>query len=550
MASKTAMKTATWSWIASAREAGTTAAPRLRSWVASVRAPAPRTSALLLAALGGLSLLLYWLLWIPAYRLNERFEYADLLLGAYPAIATVLGAQLALARAVALGAVASYRGTAVLFTLILVALFGLYLGALVLVRGAPRRAAVAILLATTLGFQIVLLPLPGVFTTDLFSYAFYGEVAGHFGQSPYLQIPDDYPDHPLYLLINPLWRDAPSVYGPVWIAISSVVGAALSERVLAETLAFRLIADLTHWANLAVLWWALRRLRPGDEPLGLALYAWNPLVVFEFAANGHNDGVMLLFLLLALGFTARGRDWPGVAALVLSVATKYTTVLLLPLFLWWAARAQRGWRRVALAAVGGGAALAALAALYLPWWRGPETLGPVLYWLSTPLYANHPPIAVATWLRDLVAGVGWVSWDDAEVLVFGLQRQVVRLAYVAYLALEGLRLRRVEDLAPACARAMLIFLLAVNTWVLPWYFTWPLALAALGSPLSRTTALVVAFTAGAPLTMYWAQTRFESLQTNGYLLYLAPLAPLALWAGWQLWRRHQPAHWLQKRLSG
>src|SRR5262249_1877967 len=162
---------------------------------------------------------------------------------------------------------------------------------------------------------------------------------------------------------------------------------------------------------------------------------------------------------------------------------------------------------------------------YLPWWRGPETLGPVLYWLSTPLYANHPPIAVATWLRDLVAGLGWVSWDDAEVLVFGLQRQVVRLAYVAYLALEGLRLRRVGDVARACALAVLFLRVAVNPGGPPGFCGGPARRAAPGPPLSRTTALVVAFTASAPLTMYWAQTRFESLQNYGYLVYLAPLAP-------------------------
>jgi hypothetical protein len=143
---------------------------------------------------------------------------------------------------------------------------------------------------------------------------FYGEVAGRFGGSPYVQVPDDFPTLPVYLLINPLWRDAPSVYGPAWIAISSVVGATWGSDVLAQVLAYRLIADAGHWATLAALWWALRRLRPGAEPLGLALYAWNPLVVFEFAANGHNDGLLILFLLLAMGCVARGWAWRGVAA--------------------------------------------------------------------------------------------------------------------------------------------------------------------------------------------------------------------------------------------
>lgn len=486
---------------------------------------------LVAVALG--SLALYWLLWTAAYRLNERFEYADLLLGAFPAIGPVLAAQLGLLHALVPAAVASYEGTRVLFAALLVALFGLYGGALWLVARASRRAVLVAVLGTTLAFQLVLLPLPGVFSTDLFSYAFYGEVAGRLGGSPYVQVPDDFPAHPLYLLINPLWRDAPSVYGPAWIALSSAVGALWGGDVLGQVLAYRLIADIGHWANLAALWWALRRLRPGAEPFGLALYAWNPLVVLEFAANGHNDGLLILFLVLAMGLVARGRAWAAVAALLLSVATKYTTVLLLPLLLWWATRHRQGWRRLAAAAGAGLVAAAALAVSYLPWWRGTDTFGPIVYWVSTPLYAHYAPLGVAAWVRDRVWAAGWLDWDTAEQLAFGVERQLVRLGFLGYLAVETLRLRRAADLPLACARVLLAFLLGVNTWVLPWYYTGPVALAALGDPRSRTALVALGFSATAPLAMYWAQTHLEGIDSGGYVLYLAPLGALVAWEAWR-----------------
>jgi alpha-1,6-mannosyltransferase len=478
------------------------------------------------------SLALYWLFWTAAYRLNERFEYADLLLGAFPAIGPVLAAQLDLLQALAPAAVASYEGTRVLLAVLLVAAFGLYGGALWLVARVSRRAALVAVLGTTLAFQLVLLPLPGVFSTDLFSYAFYGEVAGRLGGSPYVQVPDDFPSHPLYLLINPLWRDAPSVYGPVWTALSSAVGALWGGDVLAQVLAYRLIADVGHWVNLAALWWALRRLRPGGEPFGLALYAWNPLVVFEFAANGHNDGLLVLFLLLAMGLAARGRARAAVVALMLSVATKYTTVLLLPLLLWWATRHRPGWRRVAVAAGAGLAAGAALAVTYLPWWRGTATFGPIIYWLSTPLYAHYAPLGVAAWARDQIWAAGWLDWDTAEQLSFGVERQLARLGFLAYLAVETLRLRRAADLPLAGARVLLVFLLGVNTWVLPWYYVAPLALVALGDPRSRTALVTLGFSATAPLAMYWAQTHLEGMDRGGFVLYLAPLGALVAWEAW------------------
>ena len=120
-------------------------------------------------------------------------------------------------------------------------------------------------------------------------------------------------------------------------------------------------------------------------------------------------------------------------------------------------------------------------------------------------------------------GTGWLDWDTAEQLIFAVERQVLRLGFLAYLAAETLRLRRAMDLPLACARIMLTFLLAVNTWVLPWYYACPVALVALGEPRSRTTWVALGLSATAPLSMYWAQTHLEGMDGSGYVLYLAPL---------------------------
>src|SRR5205823_6049399 len=196
-----------------------------------------------------------------------------------------------------------------------------------------------------------------------------------------------------------------------------------------------------------------------------------------------------------------------------------------------------------------------------------------------PLYANYAPIGAAGWVRDRLVEVGW-DWDEAEGFAYAAQRLLVRIAYLGYLALETLRftplpdttspaaprsalaalapaaelaapagrarraLRRglltagalvlrlsgrghtVDDLALAGARVLVLFLLVVNTWVLPWYFTWPVALVALGDPRSRTTLVVLGFSLSAPLSMYWAQTHLEGIQPMGFAVYLAPLGAL------------------------
>jgi hypothetical protein len=91
---------------------------------------------------------------------------------------------------------------------------------------------------------------------------------------------------------------------------------------------------------------------------------------------------------------------------------------------------------------------------------------------------------------------------------------------------------------------MLIFLVAVNTWVLPWYFSWPLALAVVVGWESITAKVLVGFSLSAPTVMYYHHFWHPYMSDTTYLLYLAPLliAPMA-WGGsliadrWRAWRR-------------
>src|SRR5947199_164673 len=80
-----------------------------------------------------------------------------------------------------------------------------------------------------LSFQLTLFTMPGLFTTDLFSYATYGQIAGVYGVSPYTHLPSAFPEFRILSWIHPLWHDAPSIYGPAWVDLTrplarSIVG--------------------------------------------------------------------------------------------------------------------------------------------------------------------------------------------------------------------------------------------------------------------------------------------------------------------------------------
>src|SRR5262249_40394506 len=117
----------------------------------------------------------------------------------------------------------------------------------------------------------------------------------------------------------------------------------------------------------------------GDGVRPLLLYAWNPLILIEAAGSGHNDVVMVTYALAGLLLFARGHPLLGLAVIVYSVPVKYLTgVLALLLLVYWASR-QANWREAA-AMVGrvGITGAAIIGALYLPFWRGPETVTGVI----------------------------------------------------------------------------------------------------------------------------------------------------------------------------
>ncbi len=55
---------------------------------------------------------------------------------------------------------------------------------------------------------------------DVYSYAYYGRIAGVYGGNPYVQTPLDYPTDALWKFVGPIWVNTRAVYGPAWSALS------------------------------------------------------------------------------------------------------------------------------------------------------------------------------------------------------------------------------------------------------------------------------------------------------------------------------------------
>jgi hypothetical protein len=382
-------------------------------------------------------------------------------------------------------------------------------------------------------FLITLVVVPASMTTDIFNYALYGEMPVLYGANPFIRTPSDFPQNPLYYLIPLYWHDAPSVYGPLWIAISVAVASVFRPLSLAdELLCYRLIANAAHVANTVLVWRLARRLRPDAAPSAAIAYGWNPLLLVDFGLNGHNDALMLTLLLGAFLAASYRRVYAAAALLGLSVAAKYTTVLVAPVMLVATTVDGAGWkallpsaraRRLAI-----GAAIICLlpVAFYVPWLDGLGTFGPVLRWASGPVNNNYWPepmlLSFAHWLASILAA----SYDSVWDATLSVVKIAAKVALVALIGFECARVRSMEDALIGSTRVFIFFLLFVTTWVMPWYYAWPLAISAplgWGSLMVRVCA---GLTLTAMIAMYQRQLGHMVVSDGSWFLVLPILLVL------------------------
>jgi hypothetical protein len=240
------------------------------------------------------------------------------------------------------------------------------------------------------------------------------------------------------------------------------------------------LADLAVLAALALL------LERRGLPRGRVLvWAWSPLVAWEFAGAGHFDSLGIALLLLGLLLLERPRPGPGSAdragpgALVLGAACLAAAFLvkLLPLLAFPFVVRRAGWRA--------GALLAGLLLLFTVALAAPVLL---LEGGSQGLLAGLGEYGLRWeswnlgfgWFEHLFEGFGVRdgSWSDP--------RRLARLAVAGLMALWALALwlRRAEPLLAtgACLAAYLLLTPTLH----PWYLTWLLALVAfLPTPFAR-----------------------------------------------------------------
>ncbi len=441
-----------------------------------------------------------------------------------------------------------------------------YLAAIILVdRGAvPLRGLVWLVLGIAAIFQVTLFFMPGLFTTDIFSYVMYGHISAIYDLNPYTYPPSYFPGNEMLNWIHPIWHDQTTVYGPLWTDIGWVVARLTVDlNSLEKVFAYKVLMNGVHLINLGLVWWLLSAMMPDARRARLTafvMFAWNPLILFDVVGNAHNDGLMVTGLLL--GVVPLVRTWKGISnnswligviCVGLSALVKYTTAIVGLFYIVPWARQLGSWRARVLWIGGAGVLMLAITlVLFRPWLDSLDVVIGIAGAAERNLYSNSVPDLAALTVADHILDPNGLNPDATQEMARKWAEWIMRGIFVVYVGWECVGLWKaqargqratVDAILTASSRAFLVLILAVLMWVLEWYFLWPLALVTLLGWQRTLTKVTVAYTLTS-LPVFYLHHYWSWHMSGGFvLLYAFPplLIPCAAWLI-ERWHRFEQTH--------
>ncbi|WP_124712235.1 alpha-(1-_6)-mannopyranosyltransferase A [Mycolicibacterium nivoides] len=391
-------------------------------------------------------------------------------------------------------------------------------------------------MVATTGFWLapLLLSVP-LFSRDTYSYLAQGALLRD-GFDPYVVGPVENPNS-LLDNVSPIWTTTTAPYGPAFILVAKFVTILVGDDVVAGTMLLRLCM----LPGLLLLIWAAPRVARHVGANGAAslwICVLNPLVIVHLMGGVHNEMLMVGLMMAAIALTFAGRPVIGVSLIAIAVAVKATAGLALPFLVWVWMRQLREQRdmpavRAFAAATAASvlifvavfAVISVLAGVGLGWLTALAGSVKIINWLTVPTAA-----------ANLINAIGGLLFPVNFYAVLEVARIIGILTIVIALPLLWWRYRHTDrEALTGITLAMVVVVLFVPA-ALPWYYTWPLAVAAALIQTRPAIAAVAGFSTwimvmwkpdGAHGMYSWAHVLLTTAcaVVAWYSLYRAPEAP-------------------------
>ncbi len=374
----------------------------------------------------------------------------------------------------------SREGLTYVYMSTVLVMYATYGWALYLFRKNGPLPRSAFIIGAGLAFALLVLLVPPLLARDLFNYASYGRMIAVHGSNPYLTAPKAFPSEHVLAYIS--WRSTPSVYGPLFNYMAALIGLAAGSGAVGNVLGFK-IAMLAFFAgSLLVVDRLARRIRPERADFILLAVAWNPLVLVHLVGGGHNDLMMVFFIVSAFLLYRKGYPALAVTSAVLACLVKSTAVLVLVPILVLLLRQNARWRLSTY--VRSAAALVFIPlAFYLPQWPGIKGLK-----LALTVGSGYSAASVPRFFRGQVAAVlRALGLARHDLLAASAVRAFFLMLFLSLFVLFCYRVRDFRSLILYSGAILFAFTMTTG-WLMPWYAGAVIMLVALSGSYRFTAA--------------------------------------------------------------
>lgn len=316
-------------------------------------------------------------------------------------------------------------------------------------------------------FNLLGLFLWPVASKDLFGYLSQGRVAAVHGASPYGAAYDQFTDDSFYEILKSEWTGLTSPYGPLYLSIASGLATLGAGNLILAVFLFKLSAVLFNFLNFFLIFKIFKDVR------AVFLYAWNPLIIYEFAVNGHNDVITIFFVLLSVFFLFKTRpslrncllSW---IMMLLASLLKFLPLLLLPVLFLVLLNRFQGRAKLNFAGLAILSAALVFFGFYWPFWAGPKTVAPIFSYAFLKDFGlfKASPLIAALWHLS-----GWLGASNPAAVAVFLGKTAFLVFYFILLVklLMNHRKLRDNDLLKYGTLIIAVFLTCFLSWLMPWY---------------------------------------------------------------------------------
>jgi len=175
------------------------------------------------------------------------------------------------------------------------------------------------------------------FSYDFFNYMFTAKTVLLYQKNPYTVIPLQFSGIEPWLSFMH-WTHLPSAYTPLWILLTLPAYLLGFGYFLVIMWNMKILVAAAYIITIMYIGKILGKLEPDKRLMGMAIFALNPLIIFETLVSGHNDIVMMAIAMLAYYLYLVKKRWASFFVLSLSVAAKLMTIFIFPVFF-------AGWQR-------------------------------------------------------------------------------------------------------------------------------------------------------------------------------------------------------------